>query len=365
MNTQPGQSRLFYVGTYVADGSPSIFLCRLDLNSGKMERVDAFLGGVNPSFLALHPNGQHLYAVNELPTHEDPAEGTVRAFAIDRATGRLTLLNEQPSHGVDPCHIITDQSGRYVLVANYTSGSLAVYPIERDGWLGPASDVVQHCGSGPDPKRQTGPHAHSANMDPANRFALVCDLGLDKVLVYRLDLGTGKLQPHGDARLHAGAGPRHLDFHPNGRHVYVINELDSMLTVFACDADKGVLKEIQTVPALPDGYVGKSFCAEVAVHPSGRFVYASNRGHDSLAIYAVDATSGRLTLRGHEPTRGKNPRHFAIDPSGAFLLVANQDGNAVESFRIDPQAGSLTWLHQIDVPKPPCVMFRVPTATRQ
>lgn len=364
MNTQPGQS-LFYIGTYVANGSPSVFLCRLDAKTGKMERVDAFLGGSQPSFLAMHPGGLVLYAVNESSTHGNPPEGTVRAFSIDQATGRLTLLNEQSSHGVDPCHIITDRSGRHVLVANYTSGSLAVYPVENDGRLGTASDVAQHRGSGPDPKRQVGPHAHAVNMDPANRFALVCDLGLDKVLVYRLDLAAGKLRPHSEARLHPGAGPRHLDLHPNGRAVYVINELDSTLTVFGWESESGALKEIQTLSALPDRYVGPSFCAEVAVHPSGWFVYASNRGHDSLAIYMVDAVSGRLTRRGHEPTRGKNPRHFAIDLSGTFLLVANQDSNAVESFRIDAQTGGLTWLHRIEVPKPACVVFPGPTATGQ
>ena len=348
----------FYLGTYVDDDSPSLFLCALDAGSGQMEIREAVAAGRNPSFLALHPGGSFLYAVNELPSGEGQRSGAIRAFSLDPSSGRPELLNQQPSHGAAPCHIITDRLGRILLAANYDSGTLSVYPIEKNGRLAPASDVVQHRGSGPDPNRQAGPHAHAIYMDPANRFALACDLGLDKVLVYRLDHATGRLLPHRSASLHPGAGPRHLDFDPTGQVVYVINELDSSVTVFAYDADAGELLAIQTVTALPGGYHGFHATAEVAVHPSGRFVYGSNRGPDSIAIFGADEATGRLTLLGHEPTRGQWPRSFVIDPSGTFLLAANQKSDSVVSFRLDPQTGGLTPLHQIEVPKPVCVAFR-------
>jgi 6-phosphogluconolactonase len=346
-----------YVGTYSDGASPSIHLCNLDLKNGVLQYLEGFNGGLNPSFLALHPSGKYLYAVNELTAFQDKPGGGVSAFAVEAATGRITLLNHQPSHGVHPCHIIVEQQGRYVMVANYSSGTLAIYPVQTDGRLGPAGQVIEHAGAGQDVKRQAGPHAHAIYMDPANRFALTCDLGIDRVVVYRLVPGQGKLLHHGEAILHAGAGPRHLAFHPKGRWVYVIHELDSTLTVFSYAVAAGTLKMAQTITTLPRDYHGTNSCAEVAVHPNGMFVYGSNRGHDSIVIYTADENTGHLTMRAHVPTLGKEPRSFAIDPTGTYLLAANQNSNTIVLFRIDPRNGALNLLHRIEIIKPVCVIF--------
>ncbi len=357
-------SRL-YIGTYAEAEAASIYLYQMDNATGKLEYQDSFKAGANPSFLALSPNSNYLYAVNELDTFQGQPGGAVSAFAIDSSSGKLTFLNQQPSHGGAPCHLTTDQQGRFLFVANYLSGTLAVYPIETDGRLATASDVVQHpfdklraqSGKGVNAERQEGPHAHFVSFTPDNRFVLSCDLGIDQVLVYRFDSANGKLISHSTAPLAPGAGPRHLAFHPAGQFAYVINELDSTLTVFEYAAETGTLTKLQTLSTLPEGYTGFNSCAEVAVHPTGRYVYGSNRGHDSLVIYAVNEATGKLTLMSHEPTRGKNPRHFAIDPSGLFLLAANQDSANVIVFQIDTRTGQLSYLQQVSVPKPVCLTF--------
>ncbi|HET8631087.1 MAG TPA: lactonase family protein [Thermomicrobiales bacterium] len=359
-----------YVGTYTAaepyarGRAEGIYAYRLDPDSGALTRAFTLPGVVNPSYLAVAPDGRALYAVNEAPEFEGQAGGGVSAFARDPASGRLTALDRQPSHGTDPCYVSVDHSGRVALVANYTSGSVAAYPLGADRGLGAATSVHQHAGSGPNPKRQAGPHAHSIQPDPTNRFALAADLGLDRVLVYRLDPARGTLEPDDPpaAALPPGSGPRHLAFHPDGRHVYVIGELDSTLTACIWDAERGTLEPFQTVSTLPAGFAGVNSCADVHVAPSGRFVYGSNRGHDSVAVFAVDQATGALEPAGHTPTGGRTPRNFAITPSGAFLLAANQDTDSVVTFRLDGATGQLASTGQVtSVPSPVCLTL-VPDA---
>jgi 6-phosphogluconolactonase len=315
---------------------------------------------VSPAFLALHPNKRFLYAVNEVDKFEGQAGGGVSAFAINPASGKLLLLNQESSRGGGPCHLEVDASGKAVLVANYGGGSVAALPIGADGRLGAAAAFVQHAGSSVNPRRQEGPHAHGIYLDAENRYAFVPDLGMDKVLVYRWNAARIELEPNDppSVAVAPGAGPRHFTFHPGGRFAYVINELLSTVTVLAYDPVRGALKEVQTISTLPDGFTGNSTTAEIEVHPSGRFLYGSNRGHDSLVIYTIDAQTGRLTLAGHEPTRGRTPRNFALDPTGTYLLAANQESNSIAVFGIDAQTGGLQATGQvIEVPVPVCIVF--------
>ena len=308
--------------------------------------------------LDLHPSRPLLYAVSEVGSFQGKQGGAVSAFAIDPASGKLTLLNQQSSEGSSPCHLMVDPSGKCVVAVNYTSGSVACLPIRADGRLGEATSVVQHEGSSVNPSRQKGPHAHGVNIDAAGRFVFVTDLGIDKVMIYRLDAGQGKLTANEPAFLAAtpGAGPRHLAFHPNGRWAYVINELSSTISVLGYDAPRGVLRSLLSVSTLPEGYKGPSTAAEVKVHPSGKFVYASTRGPDTIAIFTVNAVTGKLRLVGHEPTQGKTPRDFAIDPTGRYLLVANQDGNNIVVFRINPETGELRGVGKpVELASPVCV----------
>lgn len=347
-----------YVGTYTHRGSKGIYAFELDLTTGATTEPTLVAETVNPSFLALHPSHRFLYAVNEVGEFQGERTGSVSAFAVDPSTGKLTLLNQQPSKGTAPCHLTVDKQGKCVLVANYGSGSVAVLPILPDGRLGEPTAVIQHEGKSVNPQRQEGPHAHSVNLDAANRFAFVADLGLDKVLIYRFDGNKGTLTPNDPpfAAVASGAGPRHFAFHPNGRFAYVINELNSTITAFRYDAQKGTLSELQTVSTLPDNFKGDNWTAEVQVHPSGKFLYGSNRGHNSIAIFAIDA-QGHLQPIGHEPTQGKMPRHFAIDPTGTFLLAANQDTDNLVVFRIDPKTGKLQPTgQQVSIPTPVCVL---------
>ncbi len=347
-----------YVGTYTDGASKGIYTLDLDLASGALTPAGVPTAAANPSFLALHPSGRFLYAVNEVGDFGGAKTGAVSAFAVDPTTGGLTLLNQQASGGDGPCHLSLDAEGRHVLVANYDGGSVAVLPIGADGRLGAATSIVKHRGSGPNKERQEAPHAHSIDLDAAGRFALVSDLGTDRVLVYRFDPARGTLTPNAPAaaRLAPGSGPRHFTLHPDGRHGYAIDELKSTVTAFTYDGTNGTLEEIQTVPTLPAGFTGANDTAEVAVSPDGKFLYGSNRGHDSLAIFAIDAETGRLTLVGHQPTLGKTPRHFAIDPTGSYLLVANQDSGSIVVFRIDRASGRLTAVGSpASVPKPVCL----------
>jgi 6-phosphogluconolactonase len=347
-----------YVGTYTSGESKGIYRLQLDLATGALTPEGEPAEAVSPSFLAFHPGGRFLYAVNETGESRTDKDGGVSAFAIDPRTGALTFLNRQPSGGAAPCHLTVDAQGRHVLVANYAGGSVASLPIGPDGRLGPPTAVVRQEGRSVNPARQESPHAHSINLDAANRHAFLADLGQDKLLVFKFDAATGRLAAHTpDAvKLPPGAGPRHFAFHPDGRRAYVINELVSTVTAFDYDPAAGALAERQTVTTLPAGFKGDNSTAEIVVHPGGKFVYGSNRGHDSIAIFTVDAATGRLTAAGHQPTMGKHPRNFAIDPTGTYLLAANRDSDNVVVFRIDSATGGLTPVGQpVKVPRPVCL----------
>ncbi|MEW5977731.1 MAG: lactonase family protein [Acidobacteriota bacterium] len=352
---------LVYLGTYTGPKSQGIYVSRLNLSTGALTAPELAGEADQPSFLAIHPNKRYLYAVGESGYGAEGKAGSVSAFAIDSTTGKLTRLNSQSSKGSGPCYLVVDKAGKNVLLANYGGGSLAVLPILTDGRLGEASSFIQHTGSGPNPARQKGPHAHSINLDAANRFAVAADLGLDKLLVYRFDSVKGSLAPNDPAfaAVKPGAGPRHFAFHPRGNFAYVINEIDSTITAFSYDDQKGILKALQSVSTLPAGFEGKDLStAEVQVHPSGKFLYGSNRGHDSIVVFAIDSTKGTLTLIEHEATQGKTPRNFGIDPTGRYLLAANQDSDSVVVFRIDPQTGKLDPTgHRVKVGSPVCVKF--------
>lgn len=350
---------LVYIGTYTRGESKGIYVARFDPASGALELTGQTAELRNPSFLARHPNHRFLYACSEIGGFEGTRGGAVAAFAIG-ADGGLTLLGQQPTHGAAPCHLVADATGQVVLAANYSAGNVAVLPIQADGSLAPASQVIQHEGKGPNAQRQEGPHAHSVTLSADNRFAFVCDLGLDKVLGYRLDPAAATLTPNDPpfAATHPGAGPRHFAFHPSGRFAWAINELDSTITGFAYDAERGALTELEHLSTLPEGWTGTTHCADVHVHPNGKFVYGSNRGHDSLVIFAVDEATGKLSLVGHESTRGKIPRNFALDPSGRWLIAANQDSDNLVVFAVDPATGRLTATGgEVSVPAPVCVLF--------
>ena len=341
-----------YVGTYTGGLSKGIYRFELDLATGKAGEPALAAESKNPSFLALHPGRKFLYAANETGK-----VGTVSAFAI-QADGTLAPLNQQPSEGQSPCHLVVDKAGRHVLVANYSSGTAAVLPIGADGKLAPASQTVRHEGKGPNARRQEGPHAHSINLDAANRFAFLADLGLDRVFSYKYDGAAGTLTPNDPpaGATAPGAGPRHFCFHPNGKFAYVINEMLCTVTAFAYDAEKGALAEVQTVPTLPADFTGSNTTAEVQLTPDGRFLYGSNRGHNSLAVFSVDAATGKLTAAGHVPSDGKTPRNFGIDPTGRWLLAAHQDSDSIVVFKIDPQTGKPEPTGQtLKVGKPVCV----------
>jgi 6-phosphogluconolactonase len=359
-NSPPAVERAWvFIGTYTSGKSEGIYRSQLDLKSGELTPPELAAKVENPSFLAVHPGGHLLYAAGELNNFEGKPGGAVSAFSIDPKTGGLTLLNQQSSRGSGPCHLVVDPSGKNVLVANYGGGSVAVLPIGGDGRLQPASSFIQHEGKGTDPRRQEGPHAHSINVDQNGKHAVVADLGLDKLLVYHFNAETGELSPNDppSTPVAAGAGPRHFAFHPSGRFAYVINEMHSTVTAFDYDAKQGRLIRLQTLSTLPKEHQGNS-TAEIQVHPSGKFLYGSNRGHNTLAIFAVDVNTGRLTAMGHQPTGGRTPRNFGIDPSGAFVLAANQGSDSVVVFQVDQETGRLTPTgHSIDVPNPVCVKF--------
>jgi 6-phosphogluconolactonase len=353
---------LVYFGTYTGANSKGVYVSRLDAASGTLTPPQLAAETSSPSFLAVHPSERFLYAVNEVSTFGGKTSGAVSAFAIDRKTGLLKELNQQPSVGAGPAHLIVDKDGQNVLVANYGGGSVTVLPLDKNGKLKAPSAFVQHKGSSVNPQRQKEPHAHSINLDPANRFAYVADLGLDRIIVYRFDPRNGLLTLNDppSASVRPGAGPRHLAINPTGRFAYVIHEINCTITAFSNDSAKGELKDTQTISTLPAkqamqaGFSG----AEVQVHPSGKFLYASNRGHDSIAVFAIDQSTGRLTYVENEPTQGSTPRGFGIDPDGGYLLAGNQRSDSVVVFRIDSKSGALTPTgNKIEVGAPVCVKF--------
>jgi 6-phosphogluconolactonase len=353
---------LFYVGTYTEEGSKSkgIYAYRFDPATGQATPLGLAAETVNPSFVAVNPGGKYLYAVNEVQNYKGPNSGGVSAFSIDQATGKLTFLNEVPSRGADPCYIIVDNAGKYVLVANYTGGSIAVFPILEGGKIGEASTFVQHSGHGADPKRQEGPHAHSIDLSPDNRFAFVDDLGLDEILAYKYDAARGSLTSNDPPfiNLDPGAGPRHFALHPSGKFAYVVAEMQSTVTALSVDLKAGTVKRLQTLSTLPKDFKGENDDAEVHVHPSGKFLYTSNRGHDSIAVFAIDPAKGTLMLLDHASTGGNIPRSFEIDPTGKFLFAENQKSDDIVIFRIDEKTGRLSPTGQkLDVASPVCVKF--------
>jgi 6-phosphogluconolactonase len=350
-----------YVGTYTNSGrSKGIYLLELDAATGNLTSKGLVAESADPSFLAIHPSKNFLYAVNELAKFEGAPGGAVSGFAIDRSTGALKPINQKPTKGAAPCHLVVDRTGKNVLAANYYGGSITCLPIDESGKLGDASGFVQHKGTSVDPRRQEAPHAHSINVDAANRFAIVADLGLDKVFTYRFDPDKGTFAA-GDppfVAIKPGSGPRHFAFHPDGEHAYVINEMASTITAFRYHATNGSLSEIQTIAAIPADFHGDTSTADVQVHPSGKFLYGSNRGHDSIAMFRIDPATGKTTSLGNEPTRGKTPRNFGIDPSGRFLLAENQDSDTIVVFKIDQETGRLEATGSaVAVPMPVCVKF--------
>jgi 6-phosphogluconolactonase len=361
-NSMSDQKILLYVGTYQKEdpNAPGtmrkgIYTYQLDRDSGQLSLHSEINDIENPSFLAVDSQQRFLYAVNE---NYRPEDCSVHAYRIDPQSGMLSYINQQPSLGSSPCYVTVDQTDHLVAVANYSSGSVTVLPIGENGDLLPSSDFHQHSGSGIDPDRQEGPHAHCSVIDPTNRYLFAADLGIDKIMGYRLDLGGNQLIPHVPPyfEMPPGCGPRHIRFHPDGGLAYVINELDSTITALNYDSAGGSFSMIETVSTLPEDYQGESFCAELCIAPKGNFLYGSNRGHDSLAIFAIDETAGRLSLVAHQSTHGKTPRNFAIDPSGTFLLVANQDSDNIVTFHIDPSSGFLEYVEQItDIHKPVCL----------
>jgi 6-phosphogluconolactonase len=351
---------MVYIGTYTREQSKGIYAFRFQPGAGTLTPIGVVAETVNPAFLAVHPNRRFLYAVNEVSTYEGESAGSVSAFSINAGTGELTFINRVSSRGAGPCHLVVDKTGKCLLVANYGGGSVAAFPLKEDGSLGDASAFVQHVGSSVNPRRQRGPHAHATNISPDNRFAFVADLGLDQVLVYRMDPAKGTLTPNDPpfAKVDPGSGPRHMAFHPDGRYAYVLNELSSTVTAFAYDPARGSLEELETTSTLPKDFSGDNTTAEVEVHPSGRFLYGSNRGHDSIAVFAIDTRNGTLTPEEHVSTQGKTPRNFAIDPTGNYLFAANQASDNIVVFRIDRETGRLTpTTHVLDVPSPVCVTF--------
>jgi 6-phosphogluconolactonase len=352
---------LLYVGTYTEAGrADGIHLVRMDPRSGSLRRVGSVDAGPNPSFLAIHPTGRFLYAVNEVESFRGGSTGAVSAFDISAKTGALTRRNEQPSQGGAPCYVSVDRSGQVALVANYASGTVALLPIQADGSLAPASHVEHHSGRGPDAERQEAAHAHCIITDPSNRFALAADLGVDRVFLYRLDI-KGRSLHHaegGDAVMRPGAGPRHIAFHPTLPLVFVANELDSTVAVLRFDAEAGRLSRLQTHSTVPERWAGNNYPADIHLESSGHTLYVSNRGHNSIAVFSVGKSTGALALEQVLSTEGDWPRNFSLDPTGRWLLVANQRSGSVIVFSRDRESGRLTPTRQrLAIPSPVCLRF--------
>lgn len=357
-----------YIGTYtntlphVVGKGKGIYRFRFNPANGSLIERKLVANVANPTYLAINPSQNFLYAVSETDSGGGSgpnASGRVTAYAIDSASGDLRFLNRRLTGGAHPCYLQVDATSRALAVANYTGGSVTSFPLRQDGSLGERASFFQHVGSSINPDRQEGAHAHMARIDPSNRWVFVPDLGMDKVTIYQLDPETAKVQPNNPPAIsvEAGQGPRHFDIHPNRKFAYVINELGSTVTAFRYNEAKGTLEMLQNISTLPAGFT-ESTCAHVQMHASGKFLYGSNRGHDSIAIFQVDGRSGKLTAAGHASTQGRTPRNFTIDPSGQFLLAANQDSDTIISFHIDQQSGALTPAAEIVAcPTPVCLKF--------
>jgi 6-phosphogluconolactonase len=351
--------KLVYIGTYTSDRSLGIYAFRFGAAAGSLEPLGIAAATPNPSFLAVSADGRFLFAVNELSDFGGARSGSVTSFAIDGQTGKLKELSVQASRGADPCHLALDRTGKFLAVANYTGGSVAVLPVGGDGVLAPAVSLIQHEGRGPNPERQEGPHAHQVLFSADNRFLIVADLGLDRLVVYRFDAASGALARHEPAgtSLPPGVGPRHVAFHPDGSRAYVINELSSTITSLRWDARAGAFRAGPSVSTLPPGFTGSNTTAGIKVHPGGGFLYGSNRGHDSVAVFSINPAGG-LSLLETESSRGRTPRDFAIDETGRWLLAANQETGTLAVFRLDPSTGTLTPEGSlVNAGTPVCVLF--------
>jgi len=359
-DSRPSTKFRVYVGTYTNTKSQGIYQLELDTVAGSLTAKGLAGATENPSFLAIHPNHRFVYAVNEISNFEGRSAGSVTGFSIDPSAGTLAQFSRQSTRGAGPCHLSVVRDGKVLLVANYGGGSVVALPLGGDGRMEPVASFIQHEGSSANPARQKEPHAHSINIDLAQRFVVAADLGLDRVFVNTLDTATARLAPNAPpfVKLTPGSGPRHFAFHPDQRHAYVINEMKSTVVTFDYDANHGVLTERQTISTVPDDYKGSNSTAEVQVHPSGKFLYGSNRGHDSIAVFTIEPATGQLTAMGQVATRGKTPRNFGIDPTGRFLIAENQDSDSLVLFRINPTSGGLTSTGPIvEVPSPVCVKF--------
>lgn len=347
---------LVYVGTYAKADAMSLFGFRLNVKTGALKRVLAMPGGANPTFLTLDFNQRNLYAVNEVDNFNDTKTGAISAFAVNPKSGDLTLISQHSTLGAHPCYVSIDQENKFLFVANYSGGNVAVFPIQPSGEVGPAVDMDQHIGQGPH-ANQEGARAHCFLPDPAGKFFLSVDLGIDQVVGYTLDRAKTKLSPPIKSfTTKAGAGPRILTFHPNGRFAYLICELNSTMYALDYDAYKGTFQEIQVISTLPEGFEGTNYCAHVAVSPDGRFLYGSNRGHNSIVVYAIDVDTGVLTLVEYMGVQGDWPRHFTLDPTGNILLVGNQKSNNIATFRVNQKTGQLTFTgHTLETPAPVCL----------
>ena len=356
-------STIAYIGTYTGGKSQGIYAYRVETPAGgepKFVALGLAAATESPSFLAIDEARRLVFAVNETDSFQGAKTGAVSAFSADPATGKLTLINQQPSHGTHPCHVVLDPTGKFLLVANYSSGSVAVFPVAADGRLGTATAVVQHTGHGINPQRQEGPHAHCVTFDATGRFVFICDLGLDRIEAYRLDAASGKLSPvpAAGASVAPGSGPRHLAFGTSGQFAYVLNELTSTVTAFGYETATGRLTEIQTLSSVPADFTGEKWSAEIAVHPSGKWLYASNRRHDSVALFAIDPEQGTLKFEAAQSSEGKIPRHFALLPGGEFLIAANQDSDSLRLYRVNQASGRLQPVGGlIEAPKPVFVGF--------
>ncbi len=351
---------LVYIGTNTGPKSQGIYVYKLNMTTGRLAPLGLAANSNNPGFLAIDYTHRYLYAVNEIGDYEGHKTGSVTAFSINRKTGKLTLLNIVASGGSGPTHLVVDKTGKFVLVANYGAGSVALFPILTAGRLGNALTVLPQTGHSVNPQRQGEPHAHSIYVSPDNRYAVSADLGTDQVYVYRFDADRGTLAPNQPAfvKVPAGTGPRHFAFDPHGRFGYVVEEMGSSITAFSYDAAHGSLHPIQTLSTLPSGYKGSSNSAEIEMHPFGKFLYASNRGHDSITVFAIDPLKGTLTPKEYDSTEGKTPRSFNMDPTGHYLIAANQGSDSLVVFRVDATTGHLTPTGQkLDAPSPTCVTF--------
>jgi 6-phosphogluconolactonase len=351
------QEYLVYIGTYTGPKSKGIYGLRFDPGKGRLQEVGLVGEVPQPSFLTFDRNRRFLYAVSELKGN---TEGFVSSFSINKKTGMLTLLNKVSTKGTVACHLVVDKTNKMLLVANYGSGSVAAFRVKPDGSLSESTDFVQHSGSSVNKRRQRGPHAHEVVLSADNRFVFVPELGLDEIMSYRIDPEQATFSPNDPpyVKVAAGRGPRHFAFHPSNKYAYAVNEMGSSVTAFTYDSQKGALHEMQDLSTLPEGFNGENNSAEIQIDKNGRYVYASNRGHDSIAVFSIDAKTGKLTKVQTISTQGKTPRNFALDPTGKYLLAANQDSDSIVVFKVDQKSGKLTPGDQtVTVPSPVCIDF--------